>query len=152
MYKYASVIVFVMFLFSCRGLRSGSAITDNCVDLPKLKWQNESVYQNDSLFFHLIADIKQSANFDSLRISRLGESFTVGYESALAKTLRKVSISNVSQEFWEADIVFRQLICYAEAKAKDQGLKPSTREQFELQILELLKSRKFYLENIQKKN
>lgn len=158
--KHIIVIVFtILILIACKGgktvaTRGTATQPDNCQDVPKLSWQIESRGLNDSTTSKLIADIQAAAKADAIQGKNIGGTASVKFNSELAKvvSLNIKQSSAVSQEFWEQDLTFRQIICFYNSKMGDPNLTQELRGKFAVAALELGKTRSDYTFELKKKN
>lgn len=119
-----------------------SAVSDNCKDLPKLNWQVEN--RSTESLPKLATKLVVAAKSDSILLSKAltMPKGSVNLESSFIKEVKNLveSKSEVSQEFWEQDIVYRQTLCFLESstyKVKD----PSVQKEYHNLILRLLELR-----------
>ena len=131
---------------------STSAQTDNCKDVPKLSWQIETRGLDDSTTSKLIADIQAAANSDATQ-SKIPINGSAKISSELAKvvSLSVRQSSNVTQDFWQQDLTFRQILCYYDSKTNDLSLSKDVRDKFIQAILDLTKTRTDYTFEVKKK-
>ncbi len=151
MFRFFICLVISIVLYSCSSSKKMTAVQDDCSKLPKLRWQNETVIQTDSNFLRFTADLIKAAQYDVTAGKKINDSIGIGFQSQLAKRLSIVSTSAVSQEFWEADIAFRQVVCLLDNKLNDKSASIELKQALQKQYIEILQAQKEYLGLLQKK-
>jgi hypothetical protein len=145
------IIAIIIVCGSCNTQKKTTAVQDNCKGLPKLRWQTEKVSNTDSSFIDFVAGLSAAAKFDASVSQRVYDSIGLKLQSQLAKKVSVVANSSVSQEFWEADIVFRQTLCFLDNKLSGNDLSENLRKAIESEYISIIESRRIYLNELQKK-
>ncbi|MEO9871766.1 hypothetical protein [Ekhidna sp.] len=141
-------ILFVLLLLigmACKRTSNPSIngpVQDNCNDVPKLVGKE---YKNDAkAASELIKDFSAAASIDLTKIKSLEDlNAKVEFASKLSQTLNQnVEISStVSDEFWEQELAFRQIICLYKSIIDDPNVSEPIKGEYHKGILEFSKQR-----------
>jgi hypothetical protein len=132
-----------------------SATSDNCKNVPKLNWQEETPGYDSETALKIVASLQAAAQADAVKSKELNASgnASVDISSELAKVVNKSvkQESKVTQEFWQQDLTFRQILCYYDAAVNNKNTSEATKQKYHDAILELTKLRADYTFEVSKK-
>lgn len=140
----------IIFYHCSSGKKGFSAVNDDCTDLPKLNWMKEEDSVNTYSLVNFIARASDAAKQDidsSLNAVTNG----VQLKSRFAQFRKLNGSSSVSEDFWEQDIAFRQMICFLDKKISQKNLSSDFKKECEKRLFEWIDFKKTYLEQRQKK-
>lgn len=149
--KNTLLIGLSVLLYSCNSGKNGfSAVKDDCTDLPKLNWMKEEDTVNSYSLISFIARASDAAKEDiDSSLNAVGNG--VQLKSRFAQFRKLNGSSSVSEDFWEQDIAFRQMICFLDKKISQKNLSSDFRKECEKRLFEWIDFKKTYLEQRQKK-
>lgn len=128
---------------------------EQCAEMPGFKWQKDERQLGSKEVLERLAELKASAQADAKFSKDLAASGKLegSYKSKLAETINLYvkQDSQVSDEFWEQDLHFRQVGCFFLAVSKQPHLDQEDKKKFLDGILEVNRTRTDYMYGVNKK-
>ena len=152
------ILFFLTFIFSCKKppIDNSSSTVNDCKSVPALRFQNISDSLNATTVSEMAGEIAAAAKTTAIA-SKTAPVDASGSAKLSADLSRKVSqvlvqSSTVQQDFWQQDIVFRQVLCFLETQSFRKDIPQAHKDKIHSAMLELASARSQYSLEWEKKN
>ncbi|MCB9178435.1 MAG: hypothetical protein H6590_03300 [Flavobacteriales bacterium] len=156
--KYLSIVVVMGFAAcgSAARIEKQTPVSDDCKSVPKLEWQNESQGMDAETTLKLATELRLAAEADVAKSKELAGSasadLTVTSELAKVVTRNVQKSQSVTQDFWQQELTFRQILCYYDKLINQKGTPESVKTQIYSEVISMSKLRLDYTFEEKKRN
>jgi hypothetical protein len=144
---YLTIVLFLGAVFIASKCKDKSVGLDTCKNLPNIAFMDEAVGTDKEKTFKMLTDLAAAAKNDAALSKTIEAQASLNVKSDLGRKLNQnvKASQKVSEDFWEQNITFTQLLCFTEGQTKRQDLSKKEKEEFSTLLRQILSDRNEYL-------
>ncbi len=120
---------------------------ESCKSLPNIAFMDEEVGTDKEKTFKLLTELAAAAKNDATLSQTIEAQASLSVKSELGRKLNQniKASQKVSEDFWEQNITFSQLLCFTEVQTKRKDLSKEEKEEYSKLLRQFLSDRNEYL-------
>jgi hypothetical protein len=144
---YLGIMLFLSMVFMATKCKDKVGGLESCENLPNISFMDEEVGTDKEKTLKLLTDLAAAANYDATLSQTIEAQASLSIKSELGRKLNQniKASQEVSEDFWEQNITFSQLICFTEAQTKRKDLSGQEKEKYSKLLMQFLSDRNEYL-------
>lgn len=139
--------VFLGILFMASKCNDKGGGMESCKSLPNIAFMDETVGTDKEKTFKMLTELAAAAKNDASLSQTIEAQASLSVKSELGRKLNQnvKATQKVSEDFWEQNITFSQILCFTEVQTKRKDLSNAEKEEYSKLLRQFLSDRNEYL-------